>query len=164
MKPIKDFPNYCITEDGRIWSNNKNKFISQTLNQKGGYLKVHLYKNGLDYNLYVHRLVAETFIPNPENLPQVNHLNENKLDNRVENLAWCTQQDNLNYGSHNEKANHSRGKPVKCVETGKEYWSASEAHRQTGIAISHICDACNGKLKTSGGFHWEWIKKEKELI
>lgn len=81
---------YVIYSDGRIWSNKSNMFMKESVHHTG-YKRVHINKK--DYRL--HRLVAEAFIPNPDNLPYVNHINEDKGDNRVENLEWCTHRHNI---------------------------------------------------------------------
>lgn len=106
----------------------------------------------------VHRLVAEAFIPNSDNLPQVNHKDENKLNNSVENLEWCSSKYNLNYGTRKIRFSKSRGKSVKCVETGEIYQSARDASRKTNIYQSSISRCCNGDygFKTAGGYHWEY--------
>lgn len=95
-KPIKDFPGYSITDDGKIISYKfKEPRIMKTWLQKSGYENIKLCKDNIVYHFLVHRLVAEAFIPNPYNLPEVNHKNKNRNDNRVENLEWCTRLDNL---------------------------------------------------------------------
>ena len=95
-KPIKDFEDYSITSDGKVISY---KFseprVMKTWLQEAGYENIKLSKNNKTYHFLVHRLVAEAFIPNPNNLPEINHKNKNRSDNRVENLEWCSRIDNL---------------------------------------------------------------------
>lgn len=152
---------YAASSDGRIWSYIKNRYLKPTC-ARGGYLKVLLHdSNGKRYTKLVHRIIAETFIPNPNNYPQINHKDENKHNNAVENLEWCTAKYNINYGTHNlrlsqSRINHpSRSKKVLCVETGIIYPSTQEALRQTGI--THVRDVCNGVAKSAGGYHWQYV-------
>ena len=114
----------------------------------GVYLRVNLYKNGKLKGCSVHRLVAEAFIPNPENLETVNHIDEDKTNNHVYNLEWMTRKENVR---------HSKCKKVLCIETGEVYDSMTEAVENTGIAQSSISTCCNGKLKHAGGFHWCFV-------
>ena len=104
------------------------------------------------------------FLPNPDNLPQVNHKNETKTDNKVENLEWCDSRYNDNYGTRNDKIGRSQlnhpNKSKTVSQYTKEgefiaiYPSAQEAERQTGVDSRHISHCCIGKLKTAGGFIW----------
>lgn len=92
---IKNFENYQITDDGRVWSKNSNRFLS--LNKgKNGYYLANLWKNNKLYTKSVHRLVVEAFIPNPDNKPCVDHINGDRTDNRAENLRWVTPRENSN--------------------------------------------------------------------
>jgi len=91
---IEDYPNYLIYEDGRVWSKiGKGRFLKQIIN-KDGYKKVQLWNKSSGKNLSVHRLVAQAYIPNPENKPFVDHINHIVDDNRVENLRWATVSEN----------------------------------------------------------------------
>lgn len=95
-KEIKGFPGYTITDDGKVISYKyKEPRIMKTWLQKSGYENIKLCKENITYHFLIHRLVAEAFIPNPNNLPEVNHKNKNRSDNRVENLEWCNRIDNL---------------------------------------------------------------------
>lgn len=155
-KSFKDDENYLISNYGRVYSLKSNMYLSQRLN-KNGYLSVKLYCNGKKRNEYIHRLVALTFIDNPDKLPQVNHLDENKQNNYVENLQWVTSKENNNYGSHNEKVAKAHRKPVMCVELNRIFDSAKEAERITGIFATQINAVCRGKGKTAGGYHWRRV-------
>lgn len=106
----------------------------------------------------IHRLVAEAFIENIKGLPQINHKDENKANNCVNNLEWCDSKYNMNYGTRSNKTIIARGTPVKCIETNIRYPSAREAGRQTNIYASSISRCCNNKygFKTAGGFHWKY--------
>lgn len=95
-KEIKDFPGYSITDNGKVISYKyKTPRILKTWCQKSGYENIKLCKNNQTYHFLIHRLVAEAFIPNPNNLPEVNHINKDRQDNRVENLEWSDRIDNV---------------------------------------------------------------------
>ena len=88
---------YTVSEDGRIYSHISNKFLKPNVT-KCGYATVQLFKNKTGKRLLIHRLVAQAFIPNPENKEQVNHKDENKLNNQISNLEWNSRKENMNYG------------------------------------------------------------------
>lgn len=128
--------------------------------QTNGYLYVQLYKDGNPRIYRVHRLVAEAFIPNPDNLSEVNHINENKTDNRVGNLEFCSHQYNCNYGTGIQRSVEKRSKTVYQYtmdgELVKEYPSVNEAARQNSYDRSNITNCCNGKRKTAHGYKWKY--------
>lgn len=161
-KPIPEYENlYEINSKGEIRSLCKRYsktpiILKQCIGSKG-YKNVTLCKNQKQTTFNVHRLVATVFIPNPNNLPCVNHKDENKLNNDVSNLEWCSYYHNNVYGSRLTKSATKRSVPVMCVEINKTYSSASAVQRETGICQSHISQCCNGKRKTAGGYHWKFI-------
>lgn len=119
--------------------------------KNNGYLQVVL---GRGKNRYVHRLVAETFIENPNNLPEVDHVNGDRADNRVSNLRWVTRSDNNLNPIHREK----KSKKVQQIDINtktviKEWASISEAEKT--LNIRHISSVCSGKRKKCGGYTWK---------
>lgn len=163
MKDIKGYEHlYAITSCGKVWSYRLKRFLKQSL--VGPYLVVNLRdNNGNRKQFKVHRLVAQTYIPNPNNLPLVNHKNEIKTNNYINNLEWCNEKYNSNYGTRNEKnsvsnrGNKKQSMSVKCIETGIIYASMREAERNTGISNASISACCLGKRETAGGYHWEKV-------
>ena len=138
-----DFPNYNVSEDGII-TNSKGKIIKGEISNTG-YRRVSLSNNNAKHKkMSVHRLVAETYIPNPHNYPEVNHKNENKLDN-------------LNHSHVIEKASVAKYRKVKCITTGKIYNSIKEAADELGLYHSNIVACCNGRRATCGGLEWEYL-------
>lgn len=136
-------------------------------NDADGYKIVLLYKDRKRSTKKVHRLVAEAFIPNPNNYPQVNHKDENKSNNYADNLEWCTLLYNIRYGTgirrHGLKIkgkynNTKLCKKVICIETGTVYPSAAEAGRQLNIASTHIIRAIREKNRTAGKYHWNYAE------
>ena len=133
---------------------------------KYGYLVVGLNKNGKKNFRAVHRLVALAFIPNTGNLPQINHKNEDKQDNRVENLEWCTVSYNNNYGTHSKRISNSmKNNPkisravLQCDKDGSivnEYPSTHEAARANGYTKCGIVACIHGKMNTYKGFYWKY--------
>lgn len=160
-KPIKNFERYLISNFGRVWSLKSNKFIKPYINN---YYQIRIEEKGKKYTLKIHRLVAEAFIPNPHNYPCVNHKDENKLNNSVENLEWCDSTYNLTYGTARQRAKktNTNGKLSKTVlqytldgQFVREWASAAEAGRN-GFHQGHISDCCRGKLKTHKDFIWRY--------
>lgn len=132
-----------------------------------GYQRVNLWKNGVLTHKLVHRLVAEAFIPNPENKSQVNHIDGNKRNNNVCNLEWVTASENQIHARMNGlnpcvRNNSIHSKPVEMYsqegELIKVFPSAGEAERQTKISHCHISRCCAGKygFKTAGGYVWKY--------
>lgn len=124
------------------------------------YYSVNLSKYGKIKHLRVHRLVAEAFLENPNSLPQINHKDENKLNNCVENLEWCSCRYNQNYGSRKTKRLHTKTKKISQYDLEnnfiKTYYSLSEASRQIKISRQAISKCALGKLKTCGGYKWKY--------
>lgn len=165
----KDIANYeglyKVNSIGEVYSIRTNKFINPTI--RNNYLAVGLWKNGKVKMKSIHRLVAETFIPNPNNLPQVNHIDENKLNNRVENLEWCTAKYNLNYGTHTKKVvekltNGPLAKKVAQYDLDgnliKVWDSIREIKRCLGYDNGTISKFCRNKVnwKHCYGFIWKY--------
>ena len=162
-RDIKGFEGkYQVSNLGNVKSLNYNKTGEPKLLtgsfDKDGYHQVILSKNSQKNHFKTHRLVAQEFIPNPDNLPMVNHKNEQKNDNRVENLEWCDAKYNINYGSRKQKVSKALSKPVMCVETGQVYKNALVAAAELGLDNSSIGKCCKGIYKTCGKFHWQYIE------
>lgn len=159
---IEGFDNYLISNYGNVKSIKNNIILKKSIN-KYGYIVYCLRKKNKGFVLYAHRLVAKTFISNPNNLPQVNHKDENKLNNRVDNLEWCTNIYNSNYGTRGKriakKLSIALKKPIKQIKNNKviKIWdSAKDVEEKTNIKRSNICKCLKGFRKSAGGFNWEY--------
>lgn len=162
---------YQISNLGRVKSlgnskSRKEKILKLTKKRvkKSTYYTVNLHKNGVVENFRVNRLVAQAFIPNPYNLSDVNHIDEDTLNNVVSNLEWLSHKDNCNYGTRNTRMSESntnnpkRSKQIVCIETGIIYPSIHEASRKLNINYGNLCRALKHKEKTCGGYHWNYIE------
>ena len=183
FKGIKGFENYQVSNYGNVKSLKNNIILKPSISS--GYYMIALCKDGKKHDKRVHRLVAEAFIPNPHNLPCVNHKDENSLNNFVyvnqdgsvdfekSNLEWCTHEYNSNYGTRNKRVSANKigvfnnpliSKKVVAVKDGEavmEFASTREAERH-GFCSSAVSDCCNGKRKTHKGYQWffkeDWLK------
>ena len=134
------------------------KTIKQTLN-KYGYWVVGLSNQGKHKLTTVHRLVASAFIPNPDKLETVNHINEIKTDNMVLNLEWMSAKDNTNYGTGTQRQVEKRSKQVIQLKDSvicNTFKSMSEASRVTGVLVKDISHCCNNKRITAKGYEWKF--------
>lgn len=171
-KDINDFIGlYQVSNCGRIKSFKRGKEkIMKPRKDKDGYLLVNLWKDGKRITKRVHRLVAEAFLDNPNNLPCINHKDCNPQNNHVENIEYCDAKYNCNYGSHNEllsKAQINNSKKSKTVLQFnfdgtfiKEFPSAHEVKRQLGFDDSSICKCCKNIIKQSYGYIWRYKNEE----
>ena len=159
MGRVKSLERVTITKDGRKLPLKER--ILKPIVSGDGYLKVGLCAGGKLKMFLVHRLVCQAFHENPDNKPQVNHINENKTDNRACNLEWCTCKQNINHGTHNERSGKTRSKPVAQYtldgDLVKAWQSTNEVERQTGFSCGHISKVVNGKRKTAYGFIWKYV-------
>ena len=165
---------YQVSDQGRV------KSLARTCNTKGGSnrtVKERILKpcdNGRGYlyislsdgtgehkRHYIHRLVGETFVPNPLEKEDVNHKDENPSNNHASNLEWLTHKENLNYGMRNERVAKANSKPVaqytKDCAFIKVWASAAEVKRQLGFNHSNIIQVAKGNRKTAGGFIWKYV-------
>ena len=172
---------YKVSNLGRILSlnyRNTGKPESMTpVETKNGYFQVGLSKNGEYKKCYVHRLIAETFLENPENLPEVNHKDENKTNNFVflnedgsvnkekSNLEWKTHRGNCNHGTRNERAAKALSKKVLQLSLTGELireWESTRECGRNGFDSGHVAACCNGKRKTHKGFRFMYYDDYKE--
>ena len=158
---IKDYEGlYQVSNFGRVRSSYTNRILTEVKNT-GGYLLVTLCKNNIKSTKLIHRLVAEVFIPNPENKPQVNHIDENKTNNSVDNLEWMTAKENLNHGTHNERMSKKKSIPIIATNltTGEsqEFYGVRECARQLGLNPSHITAVLKGRRNHTGGYIFKYI-------
>lgn len=137
----------------------KEKILTPSKNTR--YCFVTLRKNKKSYRHSVHRLVAEAFIPNPLNLPEVNHKDENKRNNSVDNLEWCTPKYNANYGTSRERLAKQANIPIAQFSLSgdfiKQYQSALEAESIISIRRTNICKCCKGERRSAGGYLWSYV-------
>lgn len=137
----------------------KGKILTPCGNGKG-YLQIYLIKDGKAKKFYIHRLVAEAFIDNPNNYPIINHKDENRSNNEASNLEWCNHLYNSNYGHCRQKISDSHNKKpvIQVLPDGTEvrYESSHYAERCTQINHSSIVKCCKGRAKTAGGFAWRY--------
>ena len=161
-KDIKGFEgHYQVSNLGRVKSLKRGKErILKPGRDTYGYLRVILWKNNKMKMCYIHRLVAQAFLPNPQNLPQINHKNEDKTDNKVENLEWCDSRYNNNYGTRTQRQVEKLSKPViqftKDGKLVKEWKSTHDVERNLGYSHGHISSCCNGRYKSAYEFNWKY--------
>lgn len=188
-REIKGYPNYMVSNLGRVKSLNYNRTgreeILKPSKTRNGYLKVELCKNGKHKNCDIHRLVAEAFLTNPDNLPQVNHKDENKENNFVyinedgtvdlekSNLEFCSCSYNTNYGARNKKVSEkmTNGKLSKIVHQYdlngnfiREFPSIMEIYRQFGYDITHISKCCKGGYFDKKRNKWVNVSQSQGFI
>lgn len=184
---IKDYPMYLISNKGRCKSkeryvrngqgiiHKKEKILKPSINNHG-YLRYLLYQDGKQYRKYVHRLVADAFIPNPENKPCINHIDCNPKNNAIENLEWCTAKENSSWmmknnrhGSLNKdfEEHHRNGMKAlsksvigKSIITGEEiYFEFLNDVKKIGFQPSCVCNCCKGIRFSHAGYTWRYASE-----
>lgn len=167
MEKVTIYNNYAVDRTGNVYSLRKNKQLTPKKNWDG-YLRIQLWNHGDCRYVSIHRLVAEAFIPNPDNKPFINHKNGIKSDNRVENLEWCSQKENINH-AFETGLSHKCPKNFKFTSKPVEQWtvdgkyiktfpSQMEVERVLGIYHTHVSACCIGKAKTAGHFVWKFAE------
>lgn len=170
MRDIKGYEGeYAVTSCGKVWSHKRNKFL-KLRRQRDGYYLVNLSQHSISTTYQVHRLVAEAYLENPNDLPCINHIDGIKEHNNIQNLEWTTYSDNMAHsyeiGLRNKGGINAMStvncKKVRCIETGIVYNSGKEAAQAMGLDPSHISKCCRGTAKSHKGFHFEFVVEEEE--
>lgn len=149
-KQIEGYPHLLVSRTGQVWTTTYNRLLKPHISNRG-YLRIGLNKDKVIKTVGVHRLVAEAFIPNPDNLPTVDHIDGNKLNNNVENLQWLSHSDNCRKSF---KSASKRNKPIFCVETGTVYKSKAEAARKLHIPSAIMSSLLKGEFPSYHGLHF----------
>ena len=161
---IDGFENYEVSNLGKVRNMKSGRVLKPRLH-KNGYLMHGLYENNKQKQLYLHRIIATAFMDNPEAKPQVNHIDENKLNNDLSNLEWCTEKENIIHGTRTKRASEKLSQKVIQLDLNDNilsvFKSMRKAERETGVSRSSIGRCCNGERKSAGGFKW---RKENERI
>ena len=158
---IEGFDNYEVSNLGKVRNIKSGRIIKPQLTHNG-YLVHALCENNKRKNLYLHRIIATAFIDNPGEKPQVNHIDENKTNNDLSNLEWCTVKENNIHGTRTKRAAEKCSKKVVQLDLNdnvlNEFESMKQAERETGVSVRRISDCCcNEKRKSAGGY--KWMKK-----
>lgn len=157
-RSIEGYPNYQVSNMGRVKSLNYSRTgeegILKNCKNNRGYLQVFLCKNSKQKCYLVHRLVAQAFLDNPNNFPEINHKDEDKINNQLTNLEWCDNKYNMNYGTRTERTQKPILQFTKNGEFIRKWESGTQIERELGFHQSHISSCCKGKIKTSYGFVW----------
>ena len=161
-KDVKGYEGlYEVSNLGRVKSLPRNgtvlheKILKYGLDRYG-YRQVILSKNDVRKSAKIHRLVAEVFLQNENKLPCINHKDENKQNNDVSNLEWCSYSYNNSYNGRAKKVAEGKYKQIFCIELNTVFDSLADAGNKTKISVGNICSCCRGKLKTAGGYHWKY--------
>lgn len=159
-RAVKGFEGvYEVTSNGLVISIRKHMLLKPKIDRYG-YPVVTLFCRNRPRYVPIHRLVAEAFIPNPENKPAVNHIDENKLNNSVGNLEWVTVKENDNHGTRNVRMAESKSQTpvVQILPDGsiRQFRGVKDASRCTGINRCQIAECCKGRAKTAGGYKWRY--------
>lgn len=164
-KEIEDFPGYYITDQGQVWSTHTYKFLTPS-EDANNYLKVYLKNTEGKYKWKtLHILVARAYLPNPNNLPIVNHLDGNKHRCTVDNLEWDTYSGNIQH-AYDTGLNKNLKPVIRLDANGNEteYMSIKQAVQDTpGTSRAGITGVCNGSRKTHGGYQWKWKENNHEI-
>lgn len=157
MKQIENYTDYLITEDGQVFSTKRKCYLKPSPNEKG-YLQLVLCKEGIYKTFRIHRLVAENFIPNPENKPQVNHIDGDKSNNHISNLEWATASENVlhSYRKLAHKGGFIKNSKAVACSNGKVYDSIKEAAMILGLFRNSISSVCKGKFSQTGGYKFKY--------
>ena len=154
---------YQVSNLGRVKNIRTGRLLKPYID-KGGYCRVHLCIRNKPRHIFVHRLVAEAFIANPNNMPEVNHKSEVKTENTVDNLEWVSHKANINYGSRTDRTST----PVLQFSMNyvliNKYSSLHKASRETNVDDGHISQCCQGKRKTCRNFIWRYKENKIEPI
>lgn len=175
-KKVDGFENYEVSPDG-IVRNTKRDIVKASKDDRKGYRQVSLYRNGKEHHRKVHRLVAEAYIPNPDNKPCINHKDGNKLNNSVDNLEWVTYSENTihayrsglnkphpSYGMRGKKNPNggAKGKPIVINETGEVFKNIVDCARRKDLRGKSITDTLHGRQHTHRGYSFSFYSEESE--
>ena len=156
-KKIDGYPHYYITSFGRVWSDYTNRWLKPTINTKGKYSRAYI-SLGRGNKKYIHRLVAQAFIPNPNECEEVDHIDRNPLNNHVENLRWATRQENMENELTQEvlKSNTGFFKEVINLETGETFLGLEAAAQAAGVSRATVINHTRNLVKKP---KWQYTGK-----